>query len=647
MKITIAKKLGFLIALMAVAYLSLTAIQLSKVRSLITEERELMLAAEIESAVSVIEHFRAQAGSGELSEAEAKSRAGAIIASMEYGNGDYFFVTDTSANMLVHPNPDLIGKNLWERTDPEGVPLFQHLIRNAQQGGGITPYLWPRKGDDQPIQKLSYSALVPGWGWVVGTGVYVDDLEALFMREVYGTIGWLIAVFIAVGSVAWPVARSISRPIRQMTTAMRRLASGDKSITVPEVGRQNEIGEMADAVETFKVQAIERDRLESEATAARASQEEAKQRQADLEHAKAEDLRAFMGVVDQSFDRLSSGDLTVRMTGQIAPEFEPIRAKFNASVEELEGAIGHVVGSVGTIRMGLGEITVASNDLAHRTEQQAASLEETVAALGEVTSAVNQTAEGAGSARKSAETARAKAGKGGQIVAQAVTAMNEIETSSQQITQIISVIDEIAFQTNLLALNAGVEAARAGEAGKGFAVVAQEVRALAQRSAEAAKEIKDLITASSGQVEKGVELVTASGRSLDEIVAEVSGMADVVAKIADSAREQATSLREVSGAADQMDKVTQQNAAMVEESTAAAQTLQSETDELAQVVARFKTAKAGGNAAPAARPAPKPANRSGAVSRSSAKPVPQMRTTGSGGAAQKAAAPAEESWEEF
>ncbi|MCB8837464.1 methyl-accepting chemotaxis protein [Aurantimonas sp. VKM B-3413] len=467
----------------------------------------------------------------------------------------------------------------------------------------------------------------------------VDRTTATSLSQSTLIVGSVAAVLISV-ALGYLLYTLLARPVMSMTGAMKELAAGNKAVEIPAVGRGDEIGDMAAAVQVFKDQAIEGERLEKEADAARISQDEAKQRQAALDNAKAEDLRAFVGMVEAGFDRLSSGDLTVRMSGKVASEFEPIRAKFNASVGELEAAIGTVVGAVGTIRTGLAEINTASSDLAQRTEQQAASLEETVAALGEVTSGVNRTSEAAGAAQKTAGSALFKAEKGGEVVSQAVTAMNAIEASSNQITQIISVIDEIAFQTNLLALNAGVEAARAGEAGKGFAVVAQEVRGLAQRSAEAAKEIKGLIQASSEQVGRGVELVTASGKSLEEIVTEVASMTEVIATIATSAREQATSLREVSTAADQMDKVTQQNAAMVEQSTAAAQTLAAETEDLAKAMGRFRTAAraAGASQQPAPRPAQKPAS----------KPVTQLRATGSGGAVRKPTpAASEDNWEEF
>jgi methyl-accepting chemotaxis protein len=292
--------------------------------------------------------------------------------------------------------------------------------------------------------------------------------------------------------------------------------------------------------------------------------------------------------ISGGLDALSKGDLTVRI-GQVDHRYESIRNHFNSSVAALERAMRSVIGAVSTIRSGLAEISAASSDLSRRTEQQAASIEETIAALGDVTRGVNGTAEGAGRAQNASATALNRAERGGKIVGEAIAAMTAIQQSSEKIGNIIGVIDEIAFQTNLLALNAGVEAARAGEAGKGFAVVAQEVRELAQRSAAAAKEIKTLISTSSAQVDTGVKLVGASGMSLQEIMQQVVEMSATVTEIANSAREQAASLREVSAAGDQMDKITQQNAAMVEETTVAAQNLAQETAELEIMVQRFRT----------------------------------------------------------
>ena len=458
--------------------------------------------------------------------------------------------------------------------------------------------------------------------------------------------GGFIATLLA-AAMGFLLSKSIASPVRSMTDAMRRLAGGDRTIEVPATDRKDEIGLMAAAVVTFKQAAIEQVRLEKEAAESRSTQEAQRDRQSSIDNAKADDLKVFVHAVEAGFNALSAGDLTTQMTQAVAPEFEPIRQKFNESVASLEQAIGAVVSGIGAMRTGLSEISVASTDLSQRTEQQAASLEQTVAALSQVTQGINETAQGADRAKGQAASAQKTAERGGQIVGKAILAMTQIEQSSAQIAKIIGVIDEIAFQTNLLALNAGVEAARAGDAGRGFAVVAQEVRGLAQRSAEAAKEIKNLISISSAQVIEGVELVTASGNSLDEIVTQVAGMTSSVSAIAARAGEQALSLKEVSMAADNMDKVTQQNAAMVEETTAAAQTLTSETEELASLITRFRTQSTSGAARSAKRPAV--ARRAASASPTlSHGPVVQMRATGHGGAAFKAAPePSQDGWEEF
>jgi methyl-accepting chemotaxis protein len=313
----------------------------------------------------------------------------------------------------------------------------------------------------------------------------------------------------------------------------------------------------------------------------------------DAERVRLEEIRqtqernqvAVVAALGDALDRLSQGDLVGRMNQSVPPEFEKLKLDFNNAVEVLSQAMTQVVGSADGIRSGADQIGMAADNLSKRTEQQAASLEETAAALDEITATVRRTAEGAIHAREVVATATADAEKSGEVVGQAVAAMGGIEKSSREIGNIIGVIDEIAFQTNLLALNAGVEAARAGDAGRGFAVVASEVRALAQRSAEAAKEIKSLISASTTQVASGVALVGETGKALQRIAAQIAEINGVVSEIAASAQEQATGLHQVNTAVNQM---AQQNAAMVEQSTAASHALSAEADDLARLMGQFQ-----------------------------------------------------------
>lgn len=319
--------------------------------------------------------------------------------------------------------------------------------------------------------------------------------------------------------------------------------------------------------------------------------------QAEQEAARSEDARRqsektqseLVATLADNLSRLSQGDLTARIEGDRTGSHKQVQEDYNSAIESLRSTLDEVRQSVESIRNGSDEIAGASDDLSRRTEQQAASLEQTAAALDQITATVQRSAAGAQQAASVASGTRTDAERSGKVVREAVAAMGEIQQSSNEIEQIIGVIDEIAFQTNLLALNAGVEAARAGDAGRGFAVVAQEVRALAQRSADAAREIKSLISASTSQVAKGVKLVDDTGAALTTIAQRVSEIDGLIAEIAGSAREQSTALAEVNSAINQMDQVTQQNAAMVEEATAAAGSLQSEAGQLAHLVQRFNT----------------------------------------------------------
>ena len=315
---------------------------------------------------------------------------------------------------------------------------------------------------------------------------------------------------------------------------------------------------------------------------------ETKRRELEAAQAQAADnQRAAVSALGEALSRLSQGDLRTRLDAELTAEFGGLKEDFNAAITALEAALGAASGVARLVTEGVGQIGSAADDLSRRTEQQAANLEETAAALEQITVAVRKNAESAQDASDLVAAAKSDAVRSGDVVAQAIGAMDKIDGSSSQIGQIIGVIDEIAFQTNLLALNAGVEAARAGEAGRGFAVVAAEVRGLAQRSADAAREIKALITESGEHVKAGVALVGRTGESLNAISERVSTIDTLVADMAASSKEQTRAISEVNIAVNQLDQLTQQNAAMVEETTAATHTLNAQTHELSRVMAGF------------------------------------------------------------
>ncbi len=378
-----------------------------------------------------------------------------------------------------------------------------------------------------------------------------------------------LAVIILIALLlSFVLGKRIAAPLAAMTDVLAALAEGNLDIAVPEDGRKDEVGKLAGATATLR------------------------QRLRTAETAKQDQVHLIIDSVGTGLEALAKGDLTARITTDLSGHFAKLKDNFNRASARLQDTMTKVLQNSRQISTGAGEISNAADDLSRRTEQQAASLEETAAALEEITSNVKKTATNAREARGHATAAKTAAENGGQVVGTAVHAMAGIAQSSKKITDIIGVIDEIAFQTNLLALNAGVEAARAGEAGRGFAVVAQEVRALAQRSSAAAKEIRTLITTSGEQVNAGVKFVGETGEALQRIVDAIIEINGFVTEMASAAEQQATGIHEVNAAVGQMDQVTQQNAAMVEQSTAASRNLAMETEELSGLIAFFEVGAA-------------------------------------------------------
>ncbi|MEZ2128718.1 MULTISPECIES: methyl-accepting chemotaxis protein [unclassified Sinorhizobium] len=420
------------------------------------------------------------------------------------------------------------------------------------------------------------------------TNTTAENVSAATRSIIIYSVATVLIFALSIAGIMMVIFR-IANPISMLTAVMRKLASGDLSVVISGANRSDEIGEMARAVEVFKQAALHNKDLEEEAERSRqASEIERIAIQQKAEREAEERLTQATSGLANGLKRLASGDMMCEIDEVFSEQFESLRHDFNNSVHQLRTALESVSQTARSVRSGSGEISTASDQLSKRTEQQAASLEETAAALEQVTTNVKQTSERASEAREMVRHASARAETSREVVSNAVDAMQKIETASSQISNIIGVIDEIAFQTNLLALNAGVEAARAGEAGKGFAVVAQEVRELAQRSAQAAKEIKTLIGNSEAAVNQGVTLVNNTGDGLKEIAQLVVAINQHMEAIAIAAKEQASGLSEINTSVNHMDQVTQQNAAMVEEMNAAGQGLAEESGRLSELLARFQ-----------------------------------------------------------
>ncbi|UWM73574.1 methyl-accepting chemotaxis protein [Rhizobium sp. WSM4643] len=552
-------------------------------------ERKAGLAQMDATALGIFDKYYKMEQAGTMTREQAQAAAKDVIGAMRYGADGYFWINDMRPTMVMHPiKPQLDGTDISQMKDPTGKFLFVEFVNKVKKDGkGFVDYLWPKPGADEPVLKYSYVAGFEPWGWIVGTGVYADDLAALYRQNAIWAALLCLLGAAATIAIAYAIVRSVTVPIARLKAAMNAIAAEEASVEIAGSDRRDEIGQMAKALLVLRDSVDERRALrEREDERQHQIEEERRGNEASLRSASERQTQA-MQALGVGLEKLAGGDLTVAI-GDIGEDYAKLRGDFNAAVDALNGVIHAIAESSHVVNESASDISEATGNLSKRTEQQAAALEETAAALDEITATVKTASERANEAREMVTETKASAGKSGEIVRNAVTAMGRIEESSNRISQIISVIDEIAFQTNLLALNAGVEAARAGEAGRGFAVVAQEVRELAQRSANAAKEIKALISRSAAEVEGGVALVRSTGDALLEIEALVNRVNDHVASIATAAREQSTGLNEINSSVNHMDQMTQQNAAMVEETTAASRTLADESTQLKTLLANFR-----------------------------------------------------------
>ncbi|MBD9453867.1 HAMP domain-containing protein [Rhizobium sp. RHZ02] len=498
-----------------------------------------------------------------------------MIKEIDLGGKGTAFLVNKSGQILIHPDAKLVTKTLADAFPAETPAIKAGLVPTEFAGKDVLVSFMPVAG-------------LPSVEWYLG---FVVDSDAAFASlnefRIAATIATILAVGLMICAMAWLLHGLVIRPVTDMTAAMQKLAAGDLSVSIPGEQRRDQIGSMAEAVAVFKKNAVDRERLEGEAETGRALTERERHEREQQKNREATEIRHAVDALASALGALSDGNLAHRIDAPFAPHLDRLRNDFNNAVTKLHGALHAVGNNAHAIDAGASEIRTAADGLARRTEQQAASVEETAAALEEITTTVKDTARRAEEAGNLVSRTRNGAEESGNIVRKAVSAMTEIEQSSQRIANIIGVIDDIAFQTNLLALNAGVEAARAGEAGKGFAVVAQEVRELAQRSAQAAKEIESLITASNSQVRSGVTLVGDTGKVLDAIVGQVQEISRHVDAIVTATREQSTGLAEINTAVNTMDQGTQQNAAMVEEQTAASHGLAQEAAKLMQLLSQF------------------------------------------------------------
>jgi methyl-accepting chemotaxis protein len=645
-QLKISARIYLLVALAVVALAISTFLSINNTSTLRSDTRDAELKSIVDTALNIAKGEHAQFQAGKITEQQAMDNAKTAISQMRYRGAEYLFINSLDGVSVMNPiTPDIVGTNRSQIPDKNGKLYQLEMIRLVKgPGSGYVDYSRARPGADPSAEsdKRSYVSGFTPWGWMIGTGVYVDDLRAATAADALQQGGIAAIIFGAMALAGWLIARTITRPIQRLTGTMRRVADGDFSEEIAGTSRKDEIGEMSRAVEVFRENGMKVAHM-TQAEAARivSDEQERTARMTELQQAfghvvdaaidgdfsrritaefSDKELNSLAGSVNTLVESVENGlsetghvlaalaeaDLTQRMTGDYRGAFANLQNDTNAVAEKLTDIVTQLRGTSRALKTATGEILSGANDLSERTTKQAATIEETSAAMEQLAQTVVENARNAEGASLKAESVSRSAEEGGKVMEQANGAMERITSSSSKISNIIGMIDDIAFQTNLLALNASVEAARAGEAGKGFAVVAVEVRRLAQSAAQASSDVKVLIEQSANEVSGGSRLVADAAGKLRAMLEAVRENNVLLGGIARASREQASSIEEVTTAVRLMDEMTQHNAALVEQTNAAIEQTEAQASELDRVVDVFTIADRAPTARPQATPAARP-----------------------------------------